>query len=76
MQSLDLKPKLTDMVALPFQKNVFLYEETLTRWTYDKGELYRDLEGEKEWETMASYVGKIYRDVFMDSYHYALNNQQ
>lgn len=72
--SIDLpKPKFEELIQLPFQKNVFLCPHTKTRWVVNKGEVFRDVEGETEWLQMASYVGKTYRDVFEDSYKYALN---
>lgn len=66
------KPKYEDLVQLPFQKNVFLCPTTKTRWILNKGDIHRDVQGEQEWLTMASYVGKTYKEVFEDSYNYAL----
>jgi hypothetical protein len=72
--SLDMpKPRLANMVPLPFQPEVYLCSNTRTRWILDKGELHRDLEGEEGWAKMADYVGKTYQDVFMDSYRHTLN---
>lgn len=63
-----LTPSLKNLVRLPYQPEVFLCKETLTRWIYNGKELYRDFEGEGEWKKMGTYVGKTYQEVFMDSF--------
>ena len=67
-----LTPSGSSLVSLPYQPEVLLCKRTLTRWVLDGGELHRDVEGEEGWLAMAGYVGKTYKDVFMDSYNHAV----
>jgi len=67
------KPKIENMVRLPYQSEIFLCPTTQTRWIFDGKELYRDFDGENDWEQMATYVNKTYSQVFTDSYKYASN---
>lgn len=68
-----LIPNIKDLIRLPFQPEVFLCGKTHTRWIYDGKELFRDFEGEVEWEKMGTHVGKTYKEVFSDSFKYASN---
>ena len=61
-----------NLVQLPFQKNVFLCSKSKTRWILNKGDLYRDMDGENDWKKMGAYVGKTYLEIFDSSYDYAM----
>ena len=63
------------LVPLPFQKDILLCPQTSTRWKKTSDGLERDHDGESGWADMATYVGKDYYDVFIDSYRSALEAQ-
>jgi len=67
------KPRLSNMIPLPYQQNTFLCPESKTRWVYNKGEIYRDTDGENEWIKMGEYVGKTYEEIFAETFKYAMN---
>ena len=67
---------VSDLVPLPFQKNVLLDPQTSTRWKLGDHGLMRDHNGEIEWEEMARFVNKSYSEVFMESYRYALESEE
>ena len=67
---------VSDLVPLPFQKDILLDPQTSTRWKLGGYGLVRDHKGEIEWEEMAGYVNKSYSEVFMESYRHALGSEE
>ncbi len=63
------------LVPLPYNEGVWLCPQTSTRWKKTSESYERDHDGEQGWADMASYVGKDYYDVFIDSYRSALEAQ-
>lgn len=67
---------LSDLVQIPYQEDTYLCPQSQTRWKLEGNELFRDLEGERDWADMAGYVDQSYSDVFMESYRRALEAKQ
>jgi hypothetical protein len=68
-------PDKSKLTAIPYDSEVLLCNETLTRWREVDGELVRDFQGEEEWKEMAAYVDKTYNQVFMEVYQYSVKGQ-
>lgn len=60
-----------DVIALPYDSSTFLCPDSLTRWRHEQGNLYRDFQGEIDWDKMSDYVGKTYKEVFIEEYNHA-----